>query len=49
MSRRRTASLAALLAALVALAGMQAGTVLAKPQATIRPRSWSFRRCSAFH
>ena len=30
MSRRRTASLAALLAALVALAGMQAGTVLAQ-------------------
>lgn len=31
MSRRRTASLAALLASLVALAGMQAGTVLAQP------------------
>jgi hypothetical protein len=30
MSRRRTASLAALLAALVALTGMQAGTVLAQ-------------------
>jgi len=31
MSRRRTASLAVLLAALIALAGMQAGTVLAGP------------------
>ena len=31
MTRRRTTSLAALLAALVALAGIQAGTVLAQP------------------
>jgi len=34
MSRRRFATLAALLATLVALAGMQAGTVLAQPTTT---------------
>lgn len=34
MSRRRTLSLAVMLAALVALAGMQAGTVLAGPATT---------------
>ena len=43
MSRRRTASLAALLAALVALAGMQAGTVLAKPPGDHPPKILEFQ------
>jgi hypothetical protein len=42
MSRRRTASLAALLAALVALAGMQAGTVLAQPPGDHPPKILAF-------
>ena len=43
MTRRRTASLGALLAALVALAGMQAGTVLAKPPADHPPKILEFQ------
>ena len=43
MSRRRTASLAALLAALVALAGVQASTVLAQPPADHPPEILEFQ------
>ena len=43
MTRRRTASLGALLAALVALAGIQAGTVLATPPADHPPKILEFQ------